>query len=197
MQALPLPADVPAEIPRVVLQSSSGRWRLQMGPARIDSIWNNKPPEAPANLAPIVRESVEVLDQYVREMGTAVGRLALVVYRIYPVEYPAQSLIQRFCHPARQREPFNRSETFEIHNHKVYTPELGINCAINSWVRCKSATTVPDNRPVILVEQDLNSLAQGLHTRRFTGEEVRVFFETASQEADEILRKYFPEQETP
>lgn len=197
MQALPLPADVPSEIPRVALQSSDGQWRLQMGPARIDSFWSNKATSSPAALTAIVGECFEVLDQYVREMLATAGRVALVVYRICPVEDPAQALIQRFCNAASQREPFSRSETFEIHNHKVYTPGQGINYAINSGVRCKSATMAPNNRPVILVEQDLNSRAQNLPSRRFTVDEMRVFFETASREADEILRKYFPEQVTP
>jgi hypothetical protein len=195
MQALPLPADVPAEIPRVTLQGSDGRWRLQMGPARVDCIWNRKSSESSTDLATIVRDCVEVLYQYVQEMSTSVGRIALVIYRVFPTDNPAQTLIKQFCNAASQREPFNRSEAFEIHNHKVYTPKQGISDAINSWVRCKSATTVPDNRPVILVEQDLNSLAQELSTRRFTADEIRVFFEAASREAEDILRRYFPEQE--
>jgi len=197
MQALPLPADVLPEVPRVSLQSRDGRWRLQIGPARIDSFWSNKPPASPSGLIAIFRQNVEVLDQYVRETSAAVGRVALIVYRVCLIENPAQVLIQRFCNAASQREPFNRSETFEIHNHKVYRPEQGISYPINSWVRCKSASMTPDNRPVILVEQDLNTLAQDLPTRRFTADEMRAFFETASWEADDILGKYFPEQEMP
>ena len=91
---------------------------------------------------------------------------------------------------------FNRSEAFEIHNHKVYTPEQGISYPINSWVRCKSGSMTPENRPVIVVEQDLNTLAEDLRTR-FTADEMRAFFETASREANGILGKYFPEKGTP
>jgi hypothetical protein len=196
MQALPLPATVPPEFPRVILQSSDGRWRLQMGPARLDSFWSNKPPPPAPGLAAIVAQTVEVLDQYIRETETPVGRVGLLLARICPVPNPAQVLIERFCNAASQREAFNRSETFEIHNHKIYTPKERINYPVNSWVRCKSATVAPDNRPVILVEQDLNSLAQDALTRRFTADEMRVFFESASWEADDILRKYFPEQDT-
>jgi hypothetical protein len=196
MQALPIPAEMP-DVPRVVLLSSDGRWRLQMGPARIDCFWNRKPPVASESLAVIVDECIPVLDQYVRELSVGVARCALVLGRAIHVENPPETLIRRFCNEASRREPFNRSGTFEIHNHKVYMPEQGINYEINSWVRCKSATMPPDNRPVIVVEQDLNSLAQEMLTRRFTADEIRVFFETASREADDILRKYFPEQESP
>ena len=32
MQVLPLPSEVPPEIPRVILQSGDGQWRLSMAP---------------------------------------------------------------------------------------------------------------------------------------------------------------------
>jgi len=199
MQALPLPADVPAEIPRVVLQSSDGSWRLAMGQARIDSFWNNRGTTLHHDLAEIVADCVAVFELYVREMGAPVGQVALLVWRICPVENPAEAIIHRFCNESSQKEPFNRSATFEIHNHKVYTPGQGITYPINSWVRCKSATMAAavGNRPVILVEQDLNNLAQNRSPRRISIEEMRSFFETALLEADAIFRKYFPEQETP
>jgi hypothetical protein len=168
-----------------------------MGPGRIDSFWSNKPPASDVDLKTIVGESVEVLDQYVKDMSASVGRVALVIYRICPVENPAQALIKRFCNADSQREPFNHSETFEIHNHKLYTPKEGINYAINSWVRCKSAIMAQDSRPLILVEQDLNTLSHDVANRRFTADEVRLFLETASREADDILRKYFPDLESP
>jgi hypothetical protein len=195
MQALPFPADVPGEVPRVVLQSGDERWRLQIGPARVDSLWAAKPSDPPSALVSVVTESVSVLDQYVRETGVRVGRVALIIRHFCAAVNPAQALITRFCNAACQQEPFNRSQTFEIHNHKVYTPDSGIAYPINSWVRCKSATKAPDNRPVIVVEQDLNSLAEELASRRFTVDDIRVFFETVSREADEILGKYFPKQE--
>ena len=63
---------------------------------------------------------------------------------------------------------------------------------INSWVRCKTAKLRADNRPVILVEQDLNTLANEADSRRFEAGQIHAFFQMAAAEADEILRIYFP-----
>jgi len=193
MQVLPLPSEVPPEIPRVILQSGDGQWRLSMAPARIDSGWQAKPPAVALSLESAAGECTEVLERYVRESHVRVGRVGLVVHRTYSVDNPAQTLIQRFCNESSQREPFNRSESFEVHNHKVYLPRRkDIDYKINSWVRCKSDRMIADDSPAILVEQDLNTLPNETDSRRFEPEQIRAFFEMAALEADEILRKYFP-----
>jgi hypothetical protein len=145
-------------------------------------------------LRELALECAEVQERYVEAMGLRVGRLALIVYRVCPVANPAQALIDRFCNEASRQQPFNRSESFEIHNHKVYAPQgRGVDYSINSWVRCKSAKLVADNRPAILVEQDLNTLANEVPARRFDVAGVHTFFEMAVVEANEIMHKYFPE----
>jgi hypothetical protein len=195
MQVLPLPADAPPEIPRVVLQSGDGRWRLSMGPTRIDSVWNNKPGTARADLGEMTQECSEVLQRYIGEKHLPVDRLALVIQRVCPVENPAQVLVHRFCNEASENGPFRRSETFEIHNHKAYTPSHeGRQWHVNSWVRCKTAKLTSDNRPVILVEQDLNTVGNESEPPRFDGAAVQNFFSMAVAEANKVLRQdYFPE----
>ena len=193
MQVLPIPSEVPPEIPRVILQSGDSQWRLTMAPARIDSGWHAKPAGAGLSLEAVAKECAEVLERYVRESHVRVGRVGLVVNRICSADKPAETLIQRFCNESSQREPFDRSESFEVHNHKVYLPlRTDINYKINSWVRCKSARLVADDRPAILIEQDLNTLPNESDLRRFAPEQIRDFFQMAALEADEILRKYFP-----
>ena len=194
MQALPLPAGVPPEIPHVILQSVNKQLRLQMGPARTDYFWTNEPSASPPPLSDLIGQAVEVLDRYAREMPMTVKRLALVVGRVCPAPNPAPVLVERFCNEVSRQGPFKRSENFEIHNHKAYTP-AGLGYAVNSWVRCKTGLQAPDNRPVILVEQDLNTLAEMVQSRRFSPADVRAFFETAGREMDEILRVYYPQQE--
>ena len=54
MQVPPFPPDVPPEIPRVILQSGDGQWRLSMAPARIDSVWQAKPPAAALSMTAAV-----------------------------------------------------------------------------------------------------------------------------------------------
>lgn len=192
MQVLPLPAEVPPEIPRVVLVSDDNRHRLAMAPSRIDSVIAVPPPHQAA-LPPLVREAAEVVEHYVQQAGSRVGRLALIVHRLCPDARPAQTLIERFCNEASQQQPFNRSESFEIHNHKVYTPPGdAIGYPINSWVRCKSGKVVADGSPVILVEQDLNTLSPGSESRNLRIDQMQAFFAFATQEAEGLLTKYFP-----
>ena len=168
--------------------SGASRW-----PRRIDSVWQAKPPAAALGLESAAGKCTGVLERYVCESRVCVGHVGLVVYRTCSVDNPAQALIQRFCNQSSQREPFNRSESFEVHNHKVYVPQRkDIDYRINSWVRCKSASRVADDSPAILVEQDLNTLPNETDSRRFEPEQIRASFEMAALEADEILRKYFP-----
>lgn len=193
MQALKLPSDIPPEVPHVILQSADGTWRMQMGPARVDAVWTNPTPTSSVSLEEAASGCAEMLDHYVRESRAKVGRVALVIRRGCPVANPAQAPIERFCSEASQQEPFNRSANFEIHNHKVYLPQReGIDYQVNSWVRCKTAELEADNQPIVLVVQDLNTVASEAETRRFTPDQLKGFFEMARLEADVIFAKYFP-----
>ena len=119
------------------------------------------------------------------------GRLGLVVQRVCRSDNPAQTLIRRFCNAESQIEPFNRSATFEIHNHKEYPPQHG-DYQINSWVRCQCGVVEPDKARAIVVTQDLNTIAGGGQAD-FNVEKTKAFFLMASDEAETIISKYFPE----
>lgn len=194
MQALPLPPGAPPEIPRVVLKSSDGSQMVNAGPARFDYVWNRIGPDAWLTLRQALDQCVEVLEYYVRETKVRVGRLALVLQRTCPNEDPARTLIRRFCTEESQQEPFNRSVTFEIRNHKDYTPvHEGVDYQINSWVRCKCGLVEPEKAPTIVVMQDLNTMAADLEQREFDAHMIRVFFSMVCDEAEAIIKKYFPE----
>ena len=64
VQALPFQDDVPAEIPRVILQSQDGQWKLQAALNRIDSFWfaSNLSTESIG----ITAQCVEVLQYYIQ-----------------------------------------------------------------------------------------------------------------------------------
>ncbi len=192
IQALPLPPDVPAELPRVILQSADQRFRFEAGPARISSIWQYQDDDR-EDLSSVTSRCREVLVHCLGELKPRVGRLALVITRARPTEHPAQILVEQFCNSNSQCEPFNRSSNFEIHNHKQYTPsQSDPKLTINSWVRCKTGTLTKNNSPAILVEQDLNTLAEDLERNRFDAASTTAFFDLTVQEADSILKKYFP-----
>lgn len=193
VQALPLPDDAPAEIPRVILQSTNGMYKLQAGPARIDSFWMATQGANPDQAF----SCTEVLEHYVRtaEPPLRVGRVALVLTRTTDDANPAQSLIERFCNEESRIQPFNNSEHFEIHNQKRYQLQ-NIELQINCWVRCKAVTLLqPEPRRGILVEQDINTLEEDAIRNVFDADRLRDFFAHAAEEANSILHIYFPEEE--
>jgi hypothetical protein len=192
VQVLPLPEDIPSEVPRIILQSDPPRWELRASPARIDSMWGLLAlDEEPGD---VVADCAEVLERYVREANVRIGRLALVLSRFTMVDDPATQLIEHFCNDRAIAGPLRRSETFELHNHKRYKPET-MNEQVNSWVRCKSGRLVSDGSPIINVEQDLNTLEEERETNVFPADQISEFFANASAEADSILLVYFPSEE--
>ena len=195
---LPPPSGLPLDIPHVVLKSSDGSsWQLTAGPVRFDCIRRSGTDNA-LGVGQAVEECVAVLGHYLHTTRTRAGRLGLVVQRVCPDEHPAQALISRFCNAESQNEPFNRSATFEIHNHKEYQPNYqGVNYRINSWVRCQCAAVGANKTPAIAVTQDLNTMASDDDRGGFNVEDVvektKDFYLMASNEAETIIKKYFPE----
>lgn len=192
VQALPLPENIPPEIPRVILQSNNGVFKLEASPARVNSLFMQNVESLAESDDLFINICVEVLEHYVRDTETQVSRLAMVLTRAHKTENPAQVLIERFCKSELQSVLFARSENFEIHNEKqIQLKEF----TVNSWVRCKTATLLfPDSSvPGIVVEQDLNTLATEIEQRRFTSEDIRSFFKQALQEAQNVLNLYFTE----
>jgi hypothetical protein len=92
----------------------------------------------------------------------------------------------------------NRPESFEIHAHKSYV--LGA-LTVNSWFRAKSGIMIGTDKarlPIILVEQDLNTVQQNLDTEPVKTAELGpsatdAFFRGCPEELDVILSLYFPD----
>jgi hypothetical protein len=190
VQALPLPDDAPPEIPHVVLVSKDEEWQFQASPARVNSVWSRRNNRA-ESLGNMVASCVEVLTHYVESGNVRVGRVALVLTRVFDIENPAQALIDRFCNPDLREAPFNRSQSFEIHNHKRYTLAEDSNLTLNSWVRCKTGSNNLTNSRCIIVEQDINTLKEELESRRINVGEINEFFRRGIAEVDNILSLYF------
>jgi len=197
LQAIPFPKEAPPDIPRIQLASTDGTWGFAASPSRITSSWNLKEEERDETgaLACVVTSCREPIEPHVRENDVRVGRLGLVITRVCQVEHPAQALIERFCSdeakdPGSPDAPLRKSRNFEIHNHKRYESPTGL--TVNSWVRCRTGTVGKDTSPVVTVEQDVNTLAEEVEERTFSVEEIASFCDTGVNEADTILRKYFP-----
>lgn len=179
--ALPLPADAPPQLPRIVLQSADSTWKLQIAPARVDVFWS---PSGSISSRPVLEDIVErcrnVLHDYARTEHLRVGRLALVVQRTFQAINPAQELVEHFRLESFQQGVLDGSANFELHNHKRYQlPDY--DHIVNSWMRCRTAQYMGE--PTIAVDQDINTLEEGLADNDFSADAIARFLTTALTEA--------------
>lgn len=188
---LPRNDNTPREIPIMVLSNRVGSERLTVSQVRAD-LRAELPASEEQPLGSWLDSAGEWLCELCREGGLRIGRLAAIAYRVTEVAEPAQALARHFCRPELvANAPLNRTETFELHAHKQYETAFGVR--VNSWVRNKSGLLGPTQTPAVLVEQDVNTLAEELDARVMTDPEVRAFFSNITAELDETLALYYPE----
>lgn len=190
---LPQAEVMPFEVPRLKLESQTKVWSCQISPIRIDIFWRWATPETPQiSIESFFSEVRPLLIDYKRASGSRVGRLAAVINRYTEHSSPGIFLSRHFCQDRWIQLPLNRPEYFELHAHKRFL--LGNRFMVNSWVRHRTGHVTPagsEARPAILVEQDLNTLAEEDHD--FITDDTESFFSLAAGEFDEILRLYYPD----
>lgn len=189
--AIPIPGDAPKEIPRIILHSADGKFKLEIAESRVNFFRYRQDGDVKVDIDQILNLYSRILREYKDCTQATIGRLALVVVKFLEQEDPGLVLASHFCKDKWIIEPFDRPENFEIHSHRKYTLE-GFN--VNSWVRCKTERLARDNEPIILVTQDINTLAEEWEKRNFSFEQVEAFLEIAYKEQEQILRKYFPKE---
>ena len=184
---LPVSAGVPREIPKVILQTSQGDLRCEISSERISMVWQktNVSSDVPADF---LEDAVRRILEYRDFARTRVGRLAAVTTRYAPHVNPGKFLAQHFCQERWLRAPLNRPENFELHAHKTFP--MSESFVVNSWVRNK--TGIAQVGPVVLVEQDINTLSEEASSRDFSSDEISMFFALVRKEFDKILNLYFP-----
>ena len=189
MTALPLPPDVPPEVPSVLLSSKNKAWRLEISRARVNVLWLRRE-ESLANLANTFAQFAERLATIFEESEAGIGRLAAIVTRQASIEDPGRTLARQFCRDELLHGPLNRPEGFELHAHKRFQllPEF----TVNSWFRIKTAKVASQEYRYVTVEQDINTPGEDLETRHFSRDETSAVFDAASHELDATLELYFP-----
>ncbi|HKW09664.1 MAG TPA: hypothetical protein VJO33_04745 [Gemmatimonadaceae bacterium] len=187
---LPQAAGWPREVPRLVLRNKEGTWRCEVSSARMNIVWDSSNTEQTQTAADVVKTATPYFNEYCDFVRCRTGRLAAVINRYCVVPSPGLFLARHFCQPRWLKAPLNRPESFELHAHKRYAFPTGDD--VNSWVRNKTALLTVDSKPIVLVEQDLNTLAENVATKAFSSAEVERFFLTAVSEFDNILALYYP-----
>lgn len=192
---LPPAEGLPREVPRFILNSSSGSWRCEIAPARVNLFWRRTETVSPA-LTPALTQffgddATLLLNEYVDFLKARVGRLAAVLNRYASHASPGLFLARHFCQERWMKAPLNRPENFELHAHKRF--RMG-EFHVNSWVRSKTGRVSIEgaSEPIVLVEQDINTLQEETEIRSFNSDEVTRFFAAVSSEFDVILPLYYP-----
>jgi hypothetical protein len=191
-----IPTEAPPEIPRLILRSQSGAWRCQIASQRIDFHWNRTTAPEQFSTPEEFFENVQGhLESYIDSLNARVARLAAVITWFAEHDQPGLFLARHFCKTRWDAAPFNRPASFELHAHKAF--KVTDDLTVNSWVRCKTGRQQLEKRtqPIVLVEQDLNTLAEETTTRDYGSEARRNFFALVAKEFPSILRLYFPDEE--
>jgi len=193
---LPSAEALPREVPRIILNSRTSVWRCEIASARINLFWRRAPGATAIGIEEFFREALPLLTAYRDFLDARVGRIAAVLNRFARHPAPGLFLARHFCRERWLTGPLNRPESFELHAHKRF--ELSRQLPVNSWVRAKTGRLGGgdgDATPIVLVEQDLNTVPEEAPTRAFTIDEIRHFFEATTEEFDTILALYFPMEE--
>ncbi len=191
---LPLPADAPGEIPRITLNSSDGALSLEAGPQRLSILFRAKN-DVIENTDSQIELVLRVFDAYAKALNFRISRLAINLSRFSPIDDPAMVIARHFCKDEllERRGDFkaalSRTETMELHAHKRF--ELLENLLVNSWVRVKTVRQQQEQPSGVLVEQDINTLAERENTANFSKQIISDIIRKSLSESTNILELYF------
>jgi hypothetical protein len=189
--SIPLPPEAPKDIPRIILKSKDFKIKLEVSENRVNlsRYFNIDETNEISAFVSFIELWGKLTGSYMDFTNATVGRLAVVAVKACECDNPGKALAEHFCKPEYLVEPFNRPESFEIHSHKKY--KFGA-FSVNSWVRCKTGKLKKENKPIIIIEQDLNTLAEAINESKFSKEEIITFTREGLKEQQIILKKYFP-----
>lgn len=190
VETLSMPDEMPPDVPRFILQSKDGRYRLDASPKLVASSWRWVG-ETQAKPGDLVDECLDVLENYIQVMQVPVGRLGMVVTRICQAENPAQLLIEKFCRPELHDFFINQSEEFGVNHYQRLALQ---NFQVNLWMKYKTGRVERNDHKfkAAIVHQDFNTLEEELEERNFSLEEIRNYFHLVAQQADTVLHHYLP-----
>lgn len=179
---LPMPEDAPPDIPRLIFQSKDQQWKLEMASARINYRWMQRAETQQQSVPEVSHEFLQFLSHFLRIDNPRIGRIALILYRYLLISEPAAIISRHFCRDEWLRTGLVNTKSFELHSHKRVS--IG-GFAVNSWIRFKTGQlTIPNTpaRPIVLVEQDVNTLAEKTDSAAYTMDDLRRFFAAAESE---------------
>ena len=189
--SMPLPDDAPPEIPSIVLSNKDGSLKMDVSRHRTNVFWNRTSSEVNPNVLSITDEMNGILRDIIKDQGVSAGRLAFILNRFAPLEDAAKMLATHFCKDEWLTTALERPENFELHVHGKHALDTG-QFNVNSWFRVRTGRVVADNKSAVLVQQDINTLAEESESQQFELKQIQTFFYKAIELGDQILALYFP-----
>lgn len=189
--SIPLPDNAPPEIPSIVLTNKDSSLKMDVSRYRTNVSWNRTSSEVNPDVLSVIDEMNDILRDIIKDQGVSVGRLAFILNRFAPVEDVAKMLAAHFCKEEWLTTALKQPENFELHVHERHT--LGTEqFNVNSWFRVRTGRLVVDNKSAVLVQQDINTMAEELESQHFVPEQIQTFFHEAIKLDDQVLALYFP-----
>ncbi len=190
-----IPDIAPKEIPRLVLNNSSGELSFSLSINRINYEWKSKDVSVQPPLPEeFFKDATNRLIEFAKFSELQVNRLAVNYNRFHRHINPGLYMAQHFCLPKWwEEQPMNRPEHFELSSHKRYT--LYGDLIVNSWVRNKTGRIFATDEPIIIVEQDINTLGEDIENNVFDNDDIKKFIDRTVPELNNIHELYYPTED--
>ena len=192
---LPVPAEAPPELPRIVLRDAAESLQFQVAVSRSDLYLQRQGP-APLDTAAFFNRAAEAMEVLLGVLEVRPGRLAATGTYYYICSDPAEFLVSRLAKEdlAGSGGPLSGLRAFELHTLRRFDLLEGL--SVNSWTRCKagSVTEAGRSRPAVVLERDLNTLPEEIKTRHFSGDDIRAFLMTANEQFLPPVEALFSEE---
>ena len=182
----------PPEFPTAILQSRDQSLGIEMARTKINLYWkrSESDKDASIDISDIYSQFADRIATIAEKNKAVIGRLAALRMSMENEPTPGRVLSKQFCREEILNGPLKQVEGFELHAHKVL--ELYQAQNVNSWVRIKTSGSPGPDYEHIIVEQDINTLAEEINSRNFDRANIMRFFDRASGQLDSILNEYFP-----
>ena len=186
--AMPIPENMPKEIPRVLLKSGDGSIEARLAPARSDIIWRRSTPETKPmpDLAQIVSSYLVRIHLII---NNPLARFGFIANHFLEADDPSSYLANSFASESARERILHPIQQFEIHwlLHEILD-EFG---TVNHWVRLRSATinrgSDSEDAPVISIENDVNTVVSEIPSNFFEHSQIPGFFSAAADRIESQL----------
>jgi hypothetical protein len=196
MALLPIPAEFPPELPRLIMGFPDVGLRLEASALAWTIRWLELPTARRDDAYALEKRklaAVELLEAAGHFRVRIVRLASVAVWAISDLPDPAKFLAQRFFKVEYLVAPLDRPQALEIHSHKVFKFEP---FTVNSWARLKTENLVqPDpswgNGRVVTFASDLNTVLA--ENSEFSLDGAQQFFAATWPEHLEVRKLYLGE----